>query len=938
MKKRLLSILLAALLALPTAFAAEGDTIGDQAAKDSTLVFTATLPDTYNVDFMGSAVAEQVISILNQRLELLGYTGASVEAADENRAVSITLPVGADLENASVFLSAPGKLSCLGPDGAEVLTGDDVAKAEAVPGTAEDYTILLTLTTDGQGKLSKAAESASEDSSFTFLLDGDKFCDPLIPEKPVKAQLTLSSPDFTESFAKTTAEIINIGPLPVSLTPESIASTTASTDPAPIATDAETPPATSETTDESTPETPPATSDPAIETSDAAFPDIAGHWAQESLEKAVELGLLNGADDGTLKPDSTIKLSEALVMLNRALGASKSDPISGMNVPADAWYAGDIGKALHLGLISPSDKRNFNNAATRVEAFMLLTRAFSYDGVLDLSVLNRFTDTAGMTNEQKNATAALVSTGVINGLTETELSPNGQITRAQFITMILRAAPDIISDAETLASLKGSALITVPSVDLTGPTFSGNQVFSCATSSVSLSGAGGTSRIVLKGSENVTLYANTGSTVGVLTLDPSGSANVSFDQSSSTNTLVIPGRGGPVDFSGNVDAIQITSAGRNIDISGINARAITVTGIGNTITVNGNVTTIDIREGADNNVFIINGSAQAINVASRDVTLKGSGKAGTITNRYTCNVNLASDSRVDNSDTGLQGVKVTPGVPTRVVPGGSLSMIFKFTNVKGTKMVRYQWYQDGKPVVGSYTPSFAMSEGSYVHRITTFDFHKGMQTSVTMGLLLVYANPDTGKEEKIFTDVTVPIDNYSDEWYYQHDAQRILNLVSSTYRGNYTTSYAVNNDYSSTEKEVWINAKGYSSNTQYLCWINRAYQHVNVFSGSKGNWKLVKSFIVGTGASGTPTPTGLTHVTYKSQSGWTTSTYTVRPVIGFYPNTGYAFHSRLCYPGTTKEYDFSSGYPVSHGCVRMLRSDIDWMYKNIPVGTTVVIF
>ena len=104
----------------------------------------------------------------------------------------------------------------------------------------------------------------------------------------------------------------------------------------------------------------------------------------------------------------------------------------------------------------------------------------------------------------------------------------------------------------------------------------------------------------------------------------------------------------------------------------------------------------------------------------------------------------------------------------------------------------------------------------------------------------------------------------------------MLNLVSSTYRGNYTTSYAVNNDYSTLEKEIWINAKGYSSKTQYLIWVNRAYPHANVFQGSKGNWKLIKSFLVGIGAPSTPTPTGLTTISYKSAGGWTTSTYTVR--------------------------------------------------------------
>ncbi|MBQ3404696.1 MAG: L,D-transpeptidase, partial [Oscillospiraceae bacterium] len=32
------------------------------------------------------------------------------------------------------------------------------------------------------------------------------------------------------------------------------------------------------------------------------------------------------------------------------------------------------------------------------------------------------------------------------------------------------------------------------------------------------------------------------------------------------------------------------------------------------------------------------------------------------------------------------------------------------------------------------------------------------------------------------------------------------------------------------------------------------------------------------------------------------------------------------------------GYPVSHGCVRMYTSDVQWIYNNCPIGTTVVVY
>ena len=246
-------------------------------------------------------------------------------------------------------------------------------------------------------------------------------------------------------------------------------------------------------------------------------------------------------------------------------------------------------------------------------------------------------------------------------------------------------------------------------------------------------------------------------------------------------------------------------------------------------------------------------------------------------------------------------------------------------------------YKNGKPMAGYSNDHFEMTADA-VSRITTyFTFTKDMETSVTMGFKLTYENPSTDETEELYIEKTVPIENYSDEWYYERDVNRVLNLVSSTYRGNYTTSYAVNNDYSTLEKEIWINAKGYSSKSQYLIWVNRAYPHANVFQGSKGNWKLIKSFLVGIGAPSTPTPTGLTTVSYKSAGGWTTSTYTVRPVVGFYPGTAMrstpacAIRARI--PNMTSAPVIRS----RTAAVRMYKNDVKWIYNNIPVGTTVVI-
>jgi len=47
------------------------------------------------------------------------------------------------------------------------------------------------------------------------------------------------------------------------------------------------------------------------------FKDIAGHWAEASIKKAVEKGVVNGYDDGTFRPDKMPTRAELVVILDR---------------------------------------------------------------------------------------------------------------------------------------------------------------------------------------------------------------------------------------------------------------------------------------------------------------------------------------------------------------------------------------------------------------------------------------------------------------------------------------------------------------------------------------------------------------------------------------------------------------------------------------------
>lgn len=939
MKKRLFSGLLAAVMLLTTAFAAGGDAASEQqTASGTVLTFAATLPE--GTDVMSTEITEQLQSVLTQRLKQLALDNAAVAFPEDGKTVTVTLPDGAgpNPTDVAAFLSQTNALSATDANGKVWLTGADVTATEV--GLTDDGStayIQLTLTTNAHQAL---LSELPADTALTVSLDGEtvgQIDTVTAANEPVTVTGAL-----TLDTAKLYGARIMAGTLPVALT----------------------------LTEEVQPEQPEEPEQP----TEPAFPDIAGHWAESALNKAVDMGLLKGTD-GKMLPDDAVKRSEAVVMLNRALGATIADNTSGLSgTPSNAWYAADLGKAIHLGLIDANDSRNFDTAATRAEAFELLARAFVFDRAeTGTDELSAFTDISTMTAAQQQAAAALVSAGVVNGVTDTTLAPQATLTRAQFVTMITRVADEILApqeetaagntdenadtnaettpdtnadtdtevtpDAEAAAPLTGGTILSMPEYTVSDMGLDGDLIFATAAQNVTLDAVTARDRIVLKGAENAKLNVQNGSRVSTLAIDPAGTADVSLSEDSSAGTLVIAGKGGAVNYSGTAGNIEITASGRTINLYELEADTVTITGSNNTIVTDGSIGAVAVNGGAKNNKLTLNGTTDNLLVAGVGTTVDGKGKAATVDIRaVNCTVSIAADSMIENIDPGLSGVTLSMGVPTKVTAGGSLVTQVTFQGVTEPKICSAQWYKNGKPLANYSNDNFQLTADAASRITTYFTFTKDMDTSVTMGFKLTYENPSTGETEEKYIEKTVPIENYSDEWYYQRDVNRILNLVSSTYRGNYTTSYAVNNDYATYEKEVWVNAKGYSSRTQYLVWINRAYQHVNVFQGSKGNWKLIKSFLVGTGAASSPTPTGLTTVSYKSAGGWTTSTYTVRPVVGFYPGTGYAFHSRLCYPGTDTEYDFSAGYPVSHGCVRMYKNDIKWIYNNIPVGTTVAIF
>ena len=158
-----------------------------------------------------------------------------------------------------------------------------------------------------------------------------------------------------------------------------------------------------------------------------------------------------------------------------------------------------------------------------------------------------------------------------------------------------------------------------------------------------------------------------------------------------------------------------------------------------------------------------------------------------------------------------------------------------------------------------------------------------------------------------------------------------------------TYNFAKNGRYISSAATMLKKANALSSRTGYLVLVNKSTHKVGIFTGKKGNWKMIKYYTCTIGAPATPTPTGtftlgpsrgMPYHQLYFDSGWVRCWYASR-IIG-----GYNFHSVL-YTQASRPVAISDprlGYNLSHGCIRLHINNAKWFYNHVPSGTKCVIY
>jgi heme-binding NEAT domain protein len=173
----------------------------------------------------------------------------------------------------------------------------------------------------------------------------------------------------------------------------------------------------------------------------SVFKDVAKHWAASSIEKATKLGIAKGYQDGTFRPNGNVTRAEFATFISRALklptGSSQREFSDTVNT--QAWAKPYIAQVVEAGLVFGYSDQTFKpeRAITRAELAVIIARAAGLNTTTTGQKLT-FKDSNDVPSWAVNAISAAVEAGLIQGKTGNQFDPNGQATRAEALTMIMR--------------------------------------------------------------------------------------------------------------------------------------------------------------------------------------------------------------------------------------------------------------------------------------------------------------------------------------------------------------------------------------------------------------------------------------------------------------------------------------------------------------------
>ena len=165
-------------------------------------------------------------------------------------------------------------------------------------------------------------------------------------------------------------------------------------------------------------------------------------WFYDVVLYAYENGLMTGTSADTFAPNQTTTRGMIVSMLARLEGVTSAEDAGFADVAANDWYATAVNWAVSVGVVNGYEDNTFrpNAPITREQMAAILYNYADYKGY-DVSAradLSDYADAADVSSWAEDVLSWANAEGLINGMTATTIDPQGATTRAQTAAMFER--------------------------------------------------------------------------------------------------------------------------------------------------------------------------------------------------------------------------------------------------------------------------------------------------------------------------------------------------------------------------------------------------------------------------------------------------------------------------------------------------------------------
>ncbi|MFF2017615.1 S-layer homology domain-containing protein [Paenibacillus sp. NPDC058177] len=174
------------------------------------------------------------------------------------------------------------------------------------------------------------------------------------------------------------------------------------------------------------------------------FTDVTGHWAKAEIERLASRLIVNGQSAGQFVPNGTVSRAEFAAMLVRSLDLQpgKTAGASFSDVPAAAWYAESAKIAAQLGLVQGYEDGSFrpNASITREQMAVMAARALKLLNAAESTgkAAASFKDADSISYWATEAVDLLTATGIMKGQTADSFAPGKNTSRAEAAVILTR--------------------------------------------------------------------------------------------------------------------------------------------------------------------------------------------------------------------------------------------------------------------------------------------------------------------------------------------------------------------------------------------------------------------------------------------------------------------------------------------------------------------